>query len=61
MSRLIDEMEREAAKLSKRADGYRMAGEGRLARDLRIAAAALRSAIAAISGAEAVEKAAKGG
>jgi len=61
VSRLIDEMEREAAKLSKRADGYRMAGEGRLAGDTRNAAVVLRLAIAAINVAAASEKAAKHG
>ena len=61
MSRLIDELTREAAKLSKRADGYRMTGEGRLASDTRNAAVALRLAIAAMTAAAANEKAAKGG
>ena len=61
MSRLVDEMEREAAKLSKRASGYRMAGEAKLASELRNAAVALHLAISAMSVAAANEKAAKHG
>ena len=46
MSRLIDDMEREAGRLERLASGYRMAGETVLAGQCRTAAQALHRAVA---------------
>lgn len=48
MSRLLDDMETEAARLDRRAAGYRMAGERVLARTAHDAADRLRKAGAAL-------------